>query len=120
MQALCATVVTIDEPTGESPVSEVVEQLPPDYRAVFLKTFLIIGAGLFLVFSLMMLLKRFSAIRYGQLNPRSYIKVIERRPISPKSTLYLIQLGDKKVMIAESQLEIRTLTELPPSENHDS
>jgi flagellar biogenesis protein FliO len=109
---LFGTVVTIDEPQPLMAQEEVIQKLPTNYEAVFFKTFLMIAGGLALVFLLMIVFKRFAMIRYSNMNQNSYIKVIERRPISQKSTLYLVQIGDQKVMIAESQLEIKKITDL--------
>jgi flagellar biogenesis protein FliO len=44
------------------------------------------------------------------------VNVIERRALSPKTMLYVVEIGNKKVLISESQLEVRTLAnyeELP-------
>ncbi len=38
------------------------------------------------------------------------IKVIERRGLSQKSALYLVEIDNKRVLIAESQINIRPLT----------
>lgn len=40
------------------------------------------------------------------------INVIERRAVSPKTMLYIVEIGHKKVLISESQLEVRALTTL--------
>ena len=109
---LFGTVVTIDEPEPLVSQQEVIQKLPTNYQAVFFKTFLMIAGGLALVFLLMILLKRFAMVRYSNMNQNSYIKVIERRPISQKSTLYLVQIGDQKVLMAESQLEIKKITDV--------
>ncbi len=40
------------------------------------------------------------------------IKVLEKRPLSPKTMLYLIEMNGEEVVIAESQLEVRVLSSL--------
>jgi flagellar biogenesis protein FliO len=37
------------------------------------------------------------------------IHVVEKRPLSPKTMLYVVAIGDKKVLISESQVEVRSL-----------
>jgi len=57
----------------------------------------------------------FKKISHGRLRNFNYlksIKIIEKRPLSPKSMLYLIEVGGKQVLIAESQLEVRTVASL--------
>ncbi len=55
------------------------------------------------------LLKRVGRNRVTGMNNLKAIKIRERRPISPKTTLYLIELAGKEVLIAESQLDVRSL-----------
>ena len=40
------------------------------------------------------------------------MKVLEKRPLSPKTMLYLIEMNGEEVVIAESQLEVRVLSSL--------
>lgn len=55
------------------------------------------------------LLKRMGRNRLHSQNSLKAIKIRERRPISPKTTLYIIELAGKEILIAESQLDVRTL-----------
>ncbi len=109
---LSATVVTFEDPIETPPQENLVSDSPIQYQATLGKSVLLILIGLAFVFLLMLLFKRFSMIRYAQLNQNSHIKIIERRPISTKSTLYLIQIGSQKVLIAESQIEIKKVADL--------
>lgn len=52
-----------------------------------------------------------SRMRYG--NHAHHIKVVERRPIAPKTTLYLLDIAGQGVVIADSPGGVRTLYELP-------
>jgi flagellar biogenesis protein FliO len=38
------------------------------------------------------------------------INILEKRALSPKSILYIVEIGNKKILIAESQVEVRALT----------
>lgn len=54
-------------------------------------------------------------LKSGGFKSNSYqksIQILERKQISPKSTLYVIEAMGKKILISESQNEIRALTEV--------
>ena len=55
------------------------------------------------------LLKRMGRSRIQNLNQSKAIKIRERRPISPKTTLYLVELAGKEILVAESQMDVRAL-----------
>jgi len=80
------------------------------YETAFIKMMGVLVAILVLVFLTIWILKRFSQGRLLNANYFKSIKILERRPLSPKSTLYLIEIEGKQVLISESQLEVRTLT----------
>ncbi len=63
--------------------------------------------------------KRLSQSRVKQQNYMKSIKILEKRPISPKSILYLIEVAGKQILIAESQIEVRTIQNFdwPKKEN---
>lgn len=50
-----------------------------------------------------MMLKRMTRQRVLNMNTQSLIKILETRPISPRATLYLINIEGKDLLIAESQ-----------------
>ncbi len=47
-----------------------------------------------------------------QTNMIKNIKILEKRPLSAKSMLYLIEIDGKKAIISESTLEVRKLVDL--------
>ena len=49
----------------------------------------------------------------SQLNISSEIKVLETRHLSPRATLYLVEIQDKTVLIGESPTSITCLATLP-------
>lgn len=53
--------------------------------------------------------KRFLNVRMQQLNTTSNIKIKEKRVLSPKSTIYVIEVYDKQYIIAESPTGIHNL-----------
>ena len=64
------------------------------------------------MFVVFFLFKKFSSQRMTQSNHFRSIKILEKRAISPKSMLYLVEIGGKKILLAESQLEIRNVSNL--------
>lgn len=88
------------------------------YEALFFKTLLVLFIIIFVIAAVMIFYRRFSNNRFRSLNVQKHIKVIENRPISPKTMLYLIEIAGKKVLLAESQMEVRRIQEIdfePPS-----
>lgn len=83
---------------------------PVSYKAAFTKMMLSLLVLIILIVISVWMLRRISHGRMKQLNTGRSIKIIERRPLSAKSILYLIEVNGKKVVIAESQLEVRAIT----------
>lgn len=84
------------------------------YEFAFLKMLATLGILLLLVFFSLWALRRFSQGRLRQSNQNKSIKVIERRSLSPKTVLYIVECSGKQLLIAESQLEIRKIDEVTP------
>lgn len=112
--ALFSTEITVADTPDITPqeLTTPPQSIEMQYQKTFAKTVSIILVSLGGVFVLMLLVKRFSYIRFSGGNQNSHIKIIERRPLSPKSMLYLVQIGDQTMVIGESQLELRRISEL--------
>jgi len=82
------------------------------YKSQFIKTIAAILIIIILVVLAVLIFRRFSGTRPLQMNNRKHIKVIERRPLSPNTYLYYIQVGNKQFVIAESKLDVRTVANL--------
>lgn len=96
------------EEMKENPLEEITSA-PVTYKAAFIKMMLtLLGLILLIILSVWML-RRISHGRLKQMNYGRNIKILERRPLSAKSVLYLVEISGKKVVIAESQLEVRTI-----------
>jgi flagellar biogenesis protein FliO len=80
-----------------------------DYEGAFLKMFLTLVALLVAIFCAAWALKKLAAGRFMQLNMSKNIKIIEKRAISSKTMVYLLEFEGKRVLIAESQLEVKRL-----------
>lgn len=83
---------------------------PVAYKGAFVKMIVTLLALIVLIVISVWMLRRISSGRMKQMNYGRAIKVLERRPLSAKSVLYLVEISGKKVVIAESQIEVRAIT----------
>lgn len=58
-------------------------------------------------------LKRLMKTKISQLNTASNIKVLETRYLSPRATLYLIEIQDQAILIAESPTAVSCVATFP-------
>jgi flagellar biogenesis protein FliO len=79
------------------------------YEHALIKMILTLGGLLVLVFLTLWILRKLSHGRMGGFGAQKKIKVLEKRPLSPKTVVYLLELNGKEVFVAESQLEIKTI-----------
>ncbi len=63
-------------------------------------------------------LRRFLRNR-GQKGPVRHIHILEKKAISPKSMLYLVDLEGKKILIGESQVELRVIGKVEKEKKED-
>lgn len=89
--------------------------LPGPETNRFLSEFLSMLTTLGLLISLILLiawfLKRMVNSRQEQVNTTSIIKIIERRSLSPKSVIYLLEVEGKSLVVAESQNGVTFLSQ---------
>lgn len=57
-------------------------------------------------------MRRLSRSRMHQMNASSGIKIIERRALHPKASIYLLDIMGKKIVISENSSGIRPITEI--------
>jgi flagellar protein FliO/FliZ len=88
----------------------------PSYEHAFIKMLLTLGGLLFLVFATLWALRKLSHGRIGNFGAQKRIKLLEKRPLSPKTMLYLVEIDGKQVFVSESQLEVRSLLNLSEME----
>lgn len=85
-------------------------QTPPnDLGVTFAKmmfTFLLL---IILLIGTYWVIKRLIRLKLQSGGVAPSIHVIEKKMISPKTMLYLVEVEDKKILLAESQLEIKRL-----------
>jgi flagellar biogenesis protein FliO len=84
------------------------------YEYAFFKMLATLGVLIvFLVLSFWMF-RKLAAGRLRQMNQGRSIKVLERRALSHKSTLYIVEFEGKEILLSESQLEVRKISEGSP------
>jgi flagellar biogenesis protein FliO len=102
-------------PAPVAPGQEVPAPLPSSndmtnsYESAFVRMLVTLLGLILLVFLTFWVLRRMGKGKFKMGSSR-HINVIERRAVSPKTMLYIIEIGDKKVLISESQVEVRALT----------
>ena len=115
------------EETKEEPKTEITTQTttpnlntttPPaevSYEATLLKMLVTLGGLLALVFLTIWCLKKLKQGRLGGFGSQKKIIILEKKPLSPKTLLYFIELDGKKILLSESQVEVKML--VLPQEN---
>ncbi len=80
-----------------------------DYGFALIKLFLslIFIAGL--LWLTMWFLRRLIRYRLEKSGGTQAIKVLEKKMISPKTMLYFVEIEGEKILLAESQLEVRQI-----------
>ncbi|HSX03804.1 MAG TPA: flagellar biosynthetic protein FliO [Rhabdochlamydiaceae bacterium] len=85
---------------------------PVSYQGAFVKMMLTLFALIVFIILSVWMMRRLSHGRMKQMNYGRAIKILERRPLSAKSILYVIEVNGKKILISESQFEVRTISKL--------
>lgn len=109
-------------PSKASPMEHTAEeQAPPplptssemttSYEGAFIRMLVTLLGLVALVFATFWILRRMGKGKFSLGSGRS-INILEKRALSPKTMLYLVEMENKKVLISESQLEVRALTSL--------
>jgi len=98
-----------DASTNE-PVSP--EHTTSTYETAFVKMIATLLGLIILIILSVWMLRRISQGRFSSFNSQKGIKILEKRPLSAKSMLYLVEVRGKKVLISESQFEVRRLADI--------
>ncbi len=110
----------MDTPPDASP--EAPPEIPgvslPGYEGAFLKMFLALIALIVGIFFTVWLLKKLTQGKWSGGSNKA-IKIIEKRPLSPKTMLYIIDVDGQQSVIAESQLEVKHLMNLETFRNEE-
>ncbi len=84
----------------------------PSYSAAFIKMLLVLGLMVLLMIITFAAFRKIMKSRVQFINNNKSIKILERRTLSPKSALYLIEVNNEKVLISESHVEVRPIQAL--------
>lgn len=113
MLKFCLTLCLFFSPIAASPSAQEIKvehQEEVNINSQFTKTlFLIIGV-LILLFLTAWFLRKIAKSRSENLNHIKNIKVIESRPLSPKTMLYLLEVGGRQIVVTESQINVKEIT----------
>jgi len=101
---------TEDPSTPELPSSK---EMTDSYQDAFIRMLLSLVGILILVLGTFWILKKLNKGKF-RLGSSSRIHVLEKKSLSSKTVLYIVEIHGKEVLIAESQLEVRNLTEIDP------
>jgi flagellar biogenesis protein FliO len=104
-------------PPTEIPTESVppVEMPPGEYGMMFVKMFLTLIALVALLGGSVWFLRRLIQQRMQRKGSGQRIHILEKRMISPKTMLYLVEVDSEKVLLAESHLEVRRIHNLHPT-----
>lgn len=85
------------------------DQAPPSYGAAIVQMLLTFTAVITLLFVSFWFLRRLIQNRLQKGSATQAIQILEKRMISPKTMLYWIEVENKKILLAESHLEVRKI-----------
>lgn len=88
------------------------KKVTESYETAFIKTIVVLIGLLVLISLTVWMFRKLSHGRLRSFNYMKSVKILEKRPLSPKSMLYLIEVGGKQVLIAESQLHVKQVASL--------
>ena len=91
----------------------------PSYEGAFLKMAITFVAVIVGIVATIWFMRKLSGGRFGAASGQG-IKVIEKKSLSPKTMLYVIEVGGKQTVIAESQLEVKRIMDLEAPSTEES
>ncbi|MES2121917.1 MAG: flagellar biosynthetic protein FliO [Chlamydiota bacterium] len=98
----------LEQPAAPLPSSH---EMTSSYESAFIKMFATLLGLVVLILAAFWVLRRLGKGRFS-LGSSKTIAIIERKPLSPKSMLYLVEYDNKRILISESQLEVRVLSSI--------
>ncbi len=101
-----------DATTTIAPAAPMTDSLP-SYEGAFVKMFLTLLVLVVGIIGTVWFLKRLSRGRFGGSSSTSIV-VLEKKQLSPKTMLYVVEVEGKQALIAESQLEVKNIMVLEP------
>lgn len=80
---------------------------PVEFKGAFFKMLFWLAVLIFFAFLTFYMFKKLSHSRLETANQNKAIKILEKRALSPKTVLYLVEYNNKKILIGESQNELK-------------
>lgn len=98
---------------AEDTINEITAKQGQDYNYLsdFINMLFTLAFVIVLIFVTVWVLKKILRSRVQTLNRTNGIKILERRPLNQKSSLYLVDILGKGVVISESPSGIQVITE---------
>lgn len=87
-----------------------------NFQSKFFNMLLILGVMIGFMFIASWALKRMMKTKLSSLNTSSSIKVLETRYLSPRATIYLVEVQNKTYLLAESPTTVTYLQSFPSSD----
>ncbi len=89
---------------------EIIESIPsPQYQKSFVRMMVLVLVFIVLVTAAYVFLKKMIKGKYRPSGPSQSIKILEKKVLSPKTMLFLIEVEKEKVLISESQVHVKHL-----------
>ncbi len=112
------TELLLNQGEGESPIENADDavDLPGLGFGDFLRMFLILGFVIALIYGLFWLLKRFSAVK---VQGEEILKIISTRPLKGDAALYLVEAGNRLLLIGSAGNSVNLLVEIDDKETID-
>lgn len=109
-------------PPVQGQPQEQVEEVPapPSYEHALGKMLLTLLGLIVLIFLTVWVMRKLTSGRVRSMNQNRAIRILEKRPLSQKSVLYLVEIEGKQVLLSESQLEVRALTTVETTSRENS
>ena len=102
-----------------SPTPDIPPPPVQDYGASFFKMILMLFALFVVVVLTVWIIKKWGHGRLGRFKDKQGIHILEKRILSPKTALYTVEVEGARLLVVESQLEVRALHQwqVPPEES---
>lgn len=115
MMSLMLLADALSDELSSLPLQEMPNLPPGDFGAAFAKMFITLVVLVALLVLTYLFLKKIIQRRLQKGVGTHTIHLVEKRMISPKTMLYLVEVEGKKILLAESHLEIKRLESWPLS-----
>ena len=83
-----------------------------DFKATFIRMMITLAVIVALIFITFWMFRRMMRHRMKTTTNTKAIQILEKKALSPKSMLYLVEVEGEKVLVSESHIEVRSLHEL--------